>query len=92
MLDVISFVLEKLFDTSKSDFLLVLIIIMAIAVLISWIMLVIRRCHDIGRSGWWCLLLVIPLINIIFMMILIFKKGNQGDNEYGLDPLMTETT
>lgn len=30
-----------------------------------------RRLHDIGKSGWWQLLLFIPIVNIIGLIILI---------------------
>ena len=51
------------------------------------IMLGIRRTHDIGKSGWWMLLMIIPVVNFIWGLILIFKKGDYGPNEYGADPL-----
>ena len=51
------------------------------------IMLIIRRLHDIGRSGWWWLLVFIPLINVIFGIYLMAKKGETGPNRFGPDPL-----
>ena len=47
----------------------------------------IRRCHDLGKSGWWVLLLFVPLVNIIWALVLLFKKGTEGENDYGPDPL-----
>lgn len=61
--------------------------ILSIASGISNLMLSIRRCHDIGKSGWWLLLLVIPVVNIIFYLYLYLKKGTTGPNSYGPDPL-----
>lgn len=51
------------------------------------IMLGVRRTHDIGKSGWWMALIVVPVVNIIWGLVLIFKKGDDGMNEYGHDPL-----
>lgn len=41
-----------------------------------------RRLHDMGRSGWWQLLLLIPLIGPIVVLIFTVLPS-QGDNEYG---------
>ena len=50
-------------------------------------MLVIRRWHDLGKSGWFTLLLLIPLVNLIVAIYLWVKKGDEGPNQYGDDPL-----
>jgi multidrug efflux pump len=41
-----------------------------------------KRCHDIGRSGWFQL---IPLYGFVLM----FKKGDPYENEYGVNPKST---
>lgn len=43
----------------------------------------IRRFHDFNKSGFYTLLFLIPIINIIFALILLFKKGDSVDNQYG---------
>lgn len=47
----------------------------------------VRRAHDLELSGWWCLLLLVPLINIVFVLYMTFAKGTDGPNKYGPDPL-----
>lgn len=34
------------------------------------------RLHDIGRSGWYALLLLVPLVNLLLMLYLVTKEGN----------------
>ncbi len=38
-----------------------------------------KRCHDIGKSGWWQF---VPF----FGLWMLFKDGDVGSNEYGEDP------
>ncbi len=42
-----------------------------------------RRLHDLGWTGWWNLLHLIPIVNLIFWLVLIFKRGDETSNEYG---------
>ena len=46
----------------------------------------IRRLHDTGRTGWWILIGLIPLIGWIVLLIFYLEKGDPGDNEYGPPP------
>ena len=48
----------------------------------------VRRHHDGNRSGWWILLGLIPLIGPLILLFLYIKKGTDGPNEYGPDPLL----
>ena len=48
---------------------------------------IIRRCHDIDKSGWWSLLMLVPFVNIVFGLYILFKKGTAGRNRFGPDPL-----
>jgi uncharacterized membrane protein YhaH (DUF805 family) len=46
-----------------------------------------KRCHDIGRSSWWLLLLLLPIIGVLWVIaVLAFRRGNPGSNQYGPDP------
>ena len=48
----------------------------------------VRRLHDINASGWWYLLPpLVPLVGLI----LLLKKGTDGTNQYGPDPLRKNT-
>ena len=45
-----------------------------------------RRLHDIGKSGWWQLLGIIPIIGWIFLLIWFCTDSRRGDNHYGPSP------
>ena len=44
----------------------------------------IKRCHDMGRTGWLVLLSFIPFIGTIFIIALGLIPGDQGANSYGV--------
>lgn len=46
-----------------------------------------RRLHDTSRSGWWQLLVLIPLLGWIVLLVFMVKRGDEGENDYGYDPL-----
>lgn len=54
------------------------------------VMLDIRRLHDLNKSGWFCLLMLVPFVNIIFQLYLLFAQGTVGYNRYGEDPLLLQ--
>lgn len=45
----------------------------------------IRRLHDIGRTGWWYLIVIIPLIGpLVFLVFTVLDS--KEDNQYGPNP------
>jgi len=42
-----------------------------------------RRLHDIGHSGWWSLVALVPLANFLFGLYALFAPGQNQDNEFG---------
>jgi len=51
----------------------------------------IKRLHDLDRPGSHYWLLLIPFFNIYLTLVLHFKKGTEGPNSYGPDPLVTRS-
>jgi uncharacterized membrane protein YhaH (DUF805 family) len=43
----------------------------------------IARLHDFDKSGWWLLLWVVPLANLVLFIMLLARPGTQGDNRFG---------
>lgn len=56
-----------------------------IGILLVCISFGLRRLHDLDKSGWWMLLLIVPLVNIILALYMIFARGVKGSNQYGLE-------
>jgi uncharacterized membrane protein YhaH (DUF805 family) len=48
---------------------------------------IVRRYHDLGKSGKWCFALLIPLYNIHLAIGLLIERGTVGLNQYGEDPI-----
>ncbi|USP40757.1 DUF805 domain-containing protein [Acinetobacter sp. XS-4] len=47
------------------------------------IIIVIRRLHDRNHTGWLALLMLVPFVNLFFMIYLFAAKGTEGSNDYG---------
>ncbi|WP_391207646.1 DUF805 domain-containing protein [Psychrobacillus sp. L4] len=46
----------------------------------------VRRLHDTGRSGWWFLLNLIPLVGPIIVLVFTCQDGQNSENKYGTNP------
>ena len=45
-----------------------------------------RRLHDTGRSGWWLLIGLIPIIGMIVLIVFFALDSQPGTNAYGPNP------
>lgn len=45
-----------------------------------------RRMHDIGKSAWFLLWGIIPIIGQIILALKLAQDGDAGKNEYGKNP------
>jgi uncharacterized membrane protein YhaH (DUF805 family) len=62
--------------------------IAALVMIYPIIVLYAKRWHDRGKSGWWTLIGIVPVIGGLWLLIECgFLKGTDGDNQYGPDPL-----
>ncbi len=57
-----------------------------IATLLPMLGVHIRRLHDTGRSGWWVLLGLVPVVGSFALFILVLFASQPGTNEYGPHP------
>lgn len=65
--------------------------IYSLAVLVPSLGIAVRRLHDVGKSGWFLLIALIPLIGAIWLLVLFFTDGEAGSNEYGPNPKTPES-
>lgn len=61
-------------------------ILYSLAVLIPTLAVLVRRLHDSGRSAWWLLLGLIPILGSIVLLIFTVLDSTPGANEYGPNP------
>ncbi len=60
--------------------------IVSLALFLPGLGLAVRRLHDIGKSGWWLLLGIVPLIGWIILIVWYVKPSQESTNEYGEIP------
>ncbi len=58
----------------------------SIAVFFPSLSLSVRRLHDISKSGWFYLFILIPLVGWIFVLVWMCKDSTPGPNQYGPNP------
>jgi uncharacterized membrane protein YhaH (DUF805 family) len=59
-----------------------------LALLIPCISVGARRLHDIGCSGWWQLLMFVPVVgSIILVFAFLIRPSQDGENQYGRNPI-----
>ncbi|MEH0424134.1 DUF805 domain-containing protein [Streptomyces sp. B21-083] len=56
------------------------------AVLLPTLGVTVRRLHDTGRSGWWILFGLVPLVGGITLFVFYCLDGDQSENKYGHNP------
>lgn len=61
-------------------------LVLVVFVLVVGLSITVRRWHDLGKSGWFALLGLIPLVGFFVWLYLIFASGNDGKNMYGESP------
>lgn len=58
---------------------------------IPFITVTVRRLHDVGKSGWWYLIVFVPIIGVIWLLVLLATDSMPGENQWGPSPKYGET-
>jgi uncharacterized membrane protein YhaH (DUF805 family) len=61
-------------------------VIYALAMFVPGLAVAVRRLHDVGKSGWFMLIALIPIIGIIWLIVLYFTDSHEGSNKWGANP------
>ena len=61
-------------------------ILWCLATLIPFLALAVRRLHDVGRSGAWILINLIPVVGPVLMLVWLLTDSEPGANRWGNSP------
>jgi len=60
--------------------------VFGLLVLLPSVAVAFRRLHDTGRSAWWLLIGVLPLVGQVVLLVFFCSAGDRGDNRHGPAP------
>lgn len=63
-----------------------LFLLFNLAVFIPSLAVSVRRLHDVGKSGWMYLIVLIPIIGSIWLLVLFFTNSQADSNKWGRNP------
>ena len=66
---------------------IIAIIVFYVVTIVVSVMFAKRRLNDLNRSGWWFLLFIVPIVNLLLAIYLIFFPGTDGSNNFGPPPV-----
>lgn len=64
----------------------ILVMLYALAIFLPALGVMVRRLHDVGKSGWWYFIALIPFIGGIWLLVLLIGDSQPGTNKYGPNP------
>ncbi len=63
-----------------------LYVVISLALICPTLALSVRRLHDVGKSGWWLLTGLIPIVGALYLIYVFSQRGQPAPNPYGPDP------
>ncbi|MCP4766544.1 MAG: DUF805 domain-containing protein [Gammaproteobacteria bacterium] len=73
-------------ETGPSGIGMIGIGVLYIAMIVVSVMFGKRRLNDLNRGGWWLLLFLVPIVNLLLSIYMVFFPGSEGDNNFGSAP------
>ena len=61
-------------------------ILLVLAVFLPALGVLVRRLHDVGKSGWFSFISLIPIIGGIWLLVVLCRDSIPGENQYGANP------
>lgn len=58
-----------------------------VLMLVPAIAMMVRRLNDLNHSGWFSLLMLVPIANLVLALYILFAPGTKGPNNYGPAPV-----
>lgn len=84
---VAALILDKFMDTGfNGSYIGWIYILYSLAIFIPSLAVTVRRLHDVGKSGWMYLIILIPIIGAIWLLVLMATDGQPGTNSWGPNP------
>jgi len=82
----VAIALDNLLGIAFLEFYGAIYLIYMLAMIIPSLAVMVRRLHDVGKSGWWILISFIPIVGSIWLLVLFFTDSVPGENEWGPNP------
>lgn len=60
--------------------------LVGLALLLPSLGVAVRRLHDINKSGWWLLIVLVPIVGAILLIVWFCKDSDMTPNQYGPVP------
>lgn len=62
-------------------------LLMTLMIFLPSLAVSVRRLHDGGRSGWWLLIQLVPLIGALILLWWYIRPGEASENDFGPPPI-----
>lgn len=70
----------------------VLAAVYAATMFIPTIAVTVRRLHDQGRTGWWALIMLIPIVGLLVLLYFMLQDSQPEKNQFGDNPKQQDQT